>query len=160
WFGDIYVLMRTSNTAFAGIVSIWLASAVGVGTTAALLVAFGSSVLERARRGESQTEPGRRGALVRACRWAGGAGLGVAVLSGGASEVLSRTGHRHVVRSAALVATYLTVTVALALNFAVVTTVIATIVISAFAAAVGTLVGLLNGLTGPDVAKRTVPNQG
>ena len=189
WFGVIYVLMRgTPYSSFADVVSIWATSGIGVAMTAALMLAFGTrvgfktSVVVSAFRRMGGLKPAAEGletgsresgpsinedaapdeGVAFGRTWAMTVGIGAALslLLGGVSALLVLGGLRHVVQSAVRVALATTNISTVVLSSASMTAVAAAALVSFFAAVVGSVIGLLNGLTGPDVAKRTIPNQG
>jgi len=189
WFGVSYVLMRGSSySSFGDVLLTWATSGTGVAMTAALLLAFATRVglktsvvvspfrrFGRLKPAAEGFETGRRESgpsVVEEAApdedvpfgrmWAMTIGIGaaLALLLGGVSALLVLAGLRHVIQSAVLVALAMTGKSTVVQSNASLIAVYAAAFASFFAAVVGSVIGLLNGLTGPDVAKRTRPNQG
>jgi hypothetical protein len=74
--------------------------------------------------------------------------------------ILARTGHVEPGREVISAASFLALAMALVLSISLIAGMLAGMVVAFFGAFLGALLGVLNGLAGPDVERKTVPNQG
>jgi hypothetical protein len=160
WSGAVFVSAYGSDMTITGRISLWMNTGTGVAATTGLLAALGRGLLARRLPPDTAEPILLKRDLVRA--WSKGAALGVAasLLIGAAAVVLGRIGQREVVRFVVLCGTYATATFMVTLGQGLIVALGTIVTAVGFAAAVGILIGLLKGLSGPDVAKRVIPNQG
>jgi hypothetical protein len=166
WMGVISQVARASLRsdgwpALSSWIEVWLLGGIGVGVTAGLIVGAGA----RLRQGTSSVESAGPctsldGAVVR--RWGGWllVGMLLALVSGLACTVLARQGQFELVRRIALLANYASPALMTVLSGALLFAVSLGPLSAFMGAFFGSLFGMLTGLTGPDVQRRTVPNQG
>ena len=150
---------------FAAIwIEAWLFGGLAVGTTVALVVDVSTrrtpaSATIRDEGAASSPSSGMRGLVRRWVRW-GILGASAGVVPGLIVSALARFGYFPVLKDVALFLIHL----ALSLIYVVTGTVLIALTVSIAAASMagflGALFGVLSGLTGRDVERRAVPNQG
>ena len=158
--GVIWVLARASHTSVMTWARVWLVVGVGAGTIIGVIAWLTTALKKGPRRAEANESGVWQQLSVRKWRWWVISGVATALISGLAFAWLGRIGHMPQVRGAALAA----IGAQMALDYLLRVFVFFACSIGVFGALaggfMGALFGALNGLTGPDVQRRSVPNQG
>ena len=146
------------QSGFVDWVGIWMLGGVGVAATTALFIGLAARLKNQPIGGEVAA-PGVDG---RVRKWSEGLVVGgiIAAIFGLILGVVGRSGGLPTVRGMALMIARLGTGWVGALSFSLVTMAPAAVLGTTMGAFLGALFGVLKGLTGPDVERRTVPNQG
>lgn len=148
WWG------QTVKTGFIDTIGEWMLGGVGVAATVALSIGLAGGVHGRAATVESAVGRLRKRAAALAL------GCVIAAASGLTVTVARYRGGLPLVRGIALMSARLGLGWTGGLSLALAFTICAGVFGIVTGSFLGALVGVLNGLTGPDVERRTVPNQG
>ncbi len=136
-------------------VAVWMLGGVGVAATAALFVGVAGGFRNpRAAAVHPANGLGRRGMESL------GIGVIIATVSGLMTNVARHTGGLPLVRGIALMSARLGAGWISSLLWALLVATLAGLLGMVMGAFLGALFGVLHGLTGPDIERRTVPNQG
>ena len=149
WWG------QTVKTGFIDTVGVWMLGGVGVAATVALFIGMVGGLNNR-RVASVESTVGRMRERTRSLA----VGCAIAAVSGLMIVVARHTGGLPLVRGIALMSARVGAGWAGGLSWALVVTVLAGVLGLVMGAFLGALFGVLNGLTGPDVERRTLPNQG
>jgi TIR domain-containing protein len=143
---------------FVGWTGFWLSGGVGVAATTALCIGLAGRLKNR----DGAVEVPVAGLVGRVRRWSACVLVGgiISVVSGSILAVVGRSAGALHLRGIALMTTRLGAGLVSALSFSLLCATMGAVLGLTMGALLGALFGVLRGLTGPDVERRTIPNQG